>query len=357
MEKSPRIGLDVAPLGYPPSGVRAYVEALIAAFRFRDSGIELVPLARSSALIRGSNRLRRLNWESRGIGSAARAAQVDLLHMTRFAAPRGMDGPFVVTVHDLIPLQLPEYRSSLAARVQAEVATRAVISATRIIVPSRVVANDVTALLDIPPDRIDVIPMGVAIPGSSSIPAPFSGPYVLHTGGFDARKNLLALVRAFDRALPDMGPDWRLVLLGAPHTGNPVVYPPLRPEIERLGLTDRVVMTGRVGEAEKDALYRHASIVVAPSLNEGFGLPILEAMAHGRPVIASNRTSHPEVAGDAALLVEPTEDALAGALVRLAKDEMLRGDLSARGLGRAAQFPWSRTAERTIETYRKALGA
>jgi glycosyltransferase involved in cell wall biosynthesis len=183
----------------------------------------------------------------------------------------------------------------------------------------------------------------------------FSGPYVLHAGGFDVRKNLPALIRAFAQAAPAMGSDWRLVLLGAPHTSNPVVYPPLWPEIERLGIADRVVMTGRVSDVEKDTLFRHAAMSVAPSLNEGFGLPILESMAHGIPVIASNRTSHPEVAGDAALLVEPSEEELATAIARLATDCALRADLSQRGLRRAADFPWSRTAALTADTYRRAL--
>ncbi len=130
---------------------------------------------------------------------------------------------------------------------------------------------------------------------------------------------------------------------------------PIDPLIAELGLQNRIVRTGRIGEREKHALYRHASIAVNPSLNEGFGLPILEAMAHGVPVIASNRTSHPEVAGDAALLVEPTIDALADAILQLATDESLSADLSTKGRARAELFPWSRTAHATLETYRRAL--
>jgi glycosyltransferase involved in cell wall biosynthesis len=122
-----------------------------------------------------------------------------------------------------------------------------------------------------------------------------------------------------------------------------------------LKLRDRVVLTGRVSERDKHALYQHATMAANPSLSEGFGLPILEAMSHGVPVIASNRTSHPEVAGDAALLVEPTADALADAMVRLAGNDALRTVLSNKGRARAREFSWSRTAEATIETYRRAL--
>lgn len=342
-------------MSYPPSGVRAYVNALIDAFRSDDAGIELVPLAPLSGLTRNSSRLARLGWDLFGVADSARASRADLLHMTRFAAPRSVSRPLVVTVHDLIPLQLPEYRASLPSRVQSGAARRTVVRASRIIVPSRFVADEVTEMLGVESERIDVIPMGVSMPAKSDAPALFSGPYLLHAGGFDARKNLTTLIQAFAQALPSLGADWRLILLGAPHTANSVVYPPLQPEIERLGLQHRVIMTGRVSEAEKHALYHHAAIAVAPSLSEGFGLPILEAMADGVPVVASNRTSHPEVAGDAAILVEPTIDDLAGALVRLAGDSALRTDLRTRGLQHAAQFPWDRTARLTAETYRKAL--
>jgi glycosyltransferase involved in cell wall biosynthesis len=355
MEETVKIGLDVVPMSYPPSGVRAYVRALIEAFRSRDSGIDLVLLAPLSGLTRNTNRLSRLDWDVHGTADSAKAARVDLLHMTRFAAPRAYRGPFVVTVHDLIPLQLPEYRASLPSRIQTELARRMVCSADRIIVPSRYVADAASDLLGISPDRVDVIPMGVEQPPAESGAPPISGPYIVHAGGFDARKNLGALVRAFTMAAPALGADWRLVLLGAPHTGNQVVYPSLEPEIERSGLRDRVVLTGRVSESDKLAFYRHADIAVAPSLSEGFGLPILEAMAHGIPVIASNCTSHPEVAGDAALLVEPSDEAISAALVCLAGDSALRADLAKRGRARAAEFPWSRTAGLTIDTYRKAL--
>jgi hypothetical protein len=127
MEETVKIGLDVVPMSYPPSGVRAYVRALIDAFRSRDCGIDLVPLAPLSGLTRTTNRVSRLSWDVHGLGESARAAHVDLLHMTRFAAPRSSDCPFVVTVHDLIPLQLPEYRASLPSRIQSELARRAVL--------------------------------------------------------------------------------------------------------------------------------------------------------------------------------------------------------------------------------------
>jgi glycosyltransferase involved in cell wall biosynthesis len=350
-----KIGLDVAPMGYPPSGVRAYVEALIAAFRSGDFGLELVPIAPPNAESRDAARLSRLTWDLRGVSRSAKRAQVDLLHMTRFAAPAFVDRPLVVTVHDLIPLELPEYRASLPSRLQSELARRTVKRADRVIVPSVYVASRVEDLLGMSRDRIDVVPMGVNAPLLSDAPVPIPGPYVIHTGGFDARKNLPVLLNAFARVVEEMGPNWRLVLVGAPHTTNRAVYPPVQPVIEHLALGDKVILTGRVSEPERDELYRHAAIAVAPSLSEGFGLPILEAMVHGVPVIASNRTSHPEVAADAALLIEPTESDFIEALLALASDPGRRTELSTKGRLRAAQFPWSRTAALTAACYRRAL--
>lgn len=355
MGKPLKIGLDVVPLRYPYSGVRAYVEALIDAFRDRDAGIELIPLPSPASLTSALSRLARIRWDFTGVAGAAGNAGVDLLHMTRFAAPGNVDRPMVVTIHDLIPFQLPEYRASPAARFQSDLARTAIPRATRVIVPSEYVADVVTDILQIDHERIDVIPMGVGISIDRRGPSPFSGPYILHTGGFDVRKNVPALVRAFARVSRQLGPDWRLVLVGAPHSGNTLIYPPIDPLIAELGLQNRVVRTGQIGEREKQALYRHASMAVSPSLSEGFGLPILEAMAYGIPVIASNCTSHPEVAGDAAFLVEPTVDALAEAIQRLARDEPLRTELATKGRVRAGQFPWTRTARATRETYRRAL--
>lgn len=355
MQETVRIGLDAEALRYPPSGIRAYVEALIAEYRNGDHGIQPIPLVRASSKRRGIGRILRLAWDTEGVAHAARSVDASVLHVPRFAAPRWASAPVVVTVHDLIPLRHPAYRSSLPARVHAAAARRYIGQASRVIVPTEFVAADVVRLLDVDPVMIDVIPMGVGLPSDDPLPRLVDGPYVIHTGGFDVRKNLPVLIAAFARASAELGPSWRLVLAGAPHTHNPMVYPPLQPVIEAAGMERRVILTGWVSEQEKQALYRHASLAVAPSLDEGFGLPILEAMSHGVPVIASNRTSHPEVAGDAALLVEPTTDALADAILRVAGDGDLQQHLCDSGRARAKQFPWSRTAQETAAAYRRAL--
>jgi glycosyltransferase involved in cell wall biosynthesis len=172
--------------------------------------------------------------------------------------------------------------------------------------------------------------------------------------GFDRRKNVPMLVRAFARSLISLPDDVALVLAGAPHSDNPTVFPPIEPVIRELGVGDRMVLTGRVTDADRVLLYQGAEGYVTPSAYEGFGLTPLEAMACGVPVIAANRTSLPEVVGDAGLLVEPELEAVAEAIVRLVTDRALRADLSRRGLARAAAFIWERTADLTVAAYREA---
>lgn len=173
--------------------------------------------------------------------------------------------------------------------------------------------------------------------------------------GFDVRKNLPLLVRAFARALPDLPEGAVLVIPGQPHSDNPTLYPPLEPLIRALGLEQRVLLPGPVDEDEKVLWYQLATVYAYPSLYEGFGLSPLEAMACGTPVIAVRCTSLPEVVGDAGLLVEPDEHAFARALVRVLNDPVLQRTLRTRGLERAHTFTWRRTAERTLAAYREAI--
>jgi glycosyltransferase involved in cell wall biosynthesis len=154
---------------------------------------------------------------------------------------------------------------------------------------------------------------------------------------------------------PRLSEPAQLVIAGSAHSGNPAVFPPLEPEIHRLGLTDAVILPGRVSEEDKIALYQGADLYVTPSLYEGFGLTALEAMASGVPVIAANRTSLPEVVGEAGLLVEPEPDALVEAMTRVLTSPALADDLRQRGLMRSGQFSWRRTAELTLAAYHEAL--
>jgi alpha-1,3-rhamnosyl/mannosyltransferase len=235
----------------------------------------------------------------------------------------------------------------------------AVTRASHIITPSRSTRDDVLKLLPVDPERVSVVPEGVdpifAPRPANEVAARLAplglraGEYLLYVGTIEPRKNLLRLLQALDLAGATTGP---LVLAGGHGWNNAAI----RTAVERLARTGRVRSLGYVPDELRPVLLTGARAFVYPSLYEGFGLPPLEAMACGTPVLTSNVSSLPEVVGDAALFVNPDDvDALATGLARLWRDETLRADLRARGLAQARQFSWERTARATLDVYRAVL--
>lgn len=253
----------------------------------------------------------------------------------------------VATFHDLFVFtaeySTPEFRVRFQ-RLAREAAGRADL----VLCVSRFTAAQVEEILHVPAERIRVAPHGVHLPASGE-PAQRE-PLVLHVGAVQARKNLVRLVAAFERAAP---PPWRLVLAG----GNGYGAEQVHERIRRSPAAERIAATGWLPDEEIERLYRRASVFAFPSLDEGFGIPVLEAMAHGVPVLSSLRGALPEVCGEAALLVDPLrEDGIAQALESLIRDDALRQQLRDAGLRRAAQFPWQRTVDETWKAYAE-LGA
>lgn len=307
----------------------------------------------------------KLWWEQRGLPRAANEAGVDLIHTPYFSAPRFSRLPVVVTIHDVIPYVHPAYRSSAGMRLYMRVVSQAARSAAAVLTDSECSRRDIERYLGIDRARITVIPLAIDetyrpeqdpeadrdLRERLGLP----GPVIFNVGGLDVRKNVGALVEAFARALPDLDPDTRLVIAGSAHSGNQRLYPPLEPLIRDLGVTDRVVLTGRISEAEKLRLYNMAEVYVFTSLYEGFGLSPLEAMACGTPVICSNRSSLPEVVGEGGILIDPVPEKVAGAISRVMNDPYLRRRLSQQGLEQAGRFTWQRTAEMTRAVYQQVL--
>jgi glycosyltransferase involved in cell wall biosynthesis len=236
--------------------------------------------------------------------------------------------------------------------------------ANAIITVSEYSKADIVKRLGIPEERIHVI--GNAVDGSHK---PITdtrvidgvrerygiGPkYLLYFGGFDMRKNVERVIRAY-AALPEpTRREYQLVIAGRLHLLGHPLYPDPRPLVQKLGLDDYVVVTGQIREQDKPPLYSGATVYLFPSLYEGFGIEVLEAMACGTAVITSNTTSLPEVAGDAACLVDPYDvAAIRNAIDELLEDVEKRDDLRERALARAADFSWARVAEQTIEVYKK----
>lgn len=370
-----RVGLDGEFLRLPPSGIGLYVRNLIPALRTADPALELVTLLPSwdqRALNSGRSRrpwhdrrLQRMVWENVGTARAASHARIDLLHVPSFAAPLFARAPLVVTIHDVIPFVLPAYRASRAMRTHLALMQRTVRAAHAVIAPSQAAAADIATVLGIPRGRIHVTPEAAdrACRPAGDLSAVRARVarlgvrerYIFNIGGVDVRKNLPLLIAAFAQLRAVHSEPIQLVIAGAPHSDNPAVFPPLRPLIERLELTNDVLLTGRVSESDKLALYQGADLYVTPSYYEGFGLTALEAMACGVPTIAANRTSFPEVVGDGGLLVELDADAIAASMRLVLENEEVARDLRRRGLARAAEFSWDRTARQTIEVYRTVL--
>lgn len=250
----------------------------------------------------------------------------------------------VSTFHDLFVLtsdySTPDFKARFAAQ-----ARHAAERSDLIICVSQHTASMVAGLLNVEASRLRVVPHGVRF--SESATEARRENIVLHVGAIQKRKNLVRLVEAFETVCP---PDWKLVLAGSDGFGAGEV----RARIETSPARERIVLTGWVDDAAVLGWYRRASIFAFPSLDEGFGIPVLEAMAQGVPVIASNRSSLPEVCGGAALLVDALEtESIAAALKQLAGDSALRAQLAQLGSARARGFTWERAAALTWDVYRE----
>jgi glycosyltransferase involved in cell wall biosynthesis len=247
----------------------------------------------------------------------------------------------ITTFHDLFVLtgdySTAEFRTRFAAQ-----ARKAAERSDRIIAVSEFTAQQVEELLGVERSRISVVPHGV------DVTAAVSGPrdkMILFTGAIQKRKNIARLVRAFERAPKG----WTLVLAGAADGYGAAKE---LAAVEASARRQDIRVAGYVSRAELNALYARASIFAFPSLDEGFGMPILEAMANGVAVVTSNRSAMPEVAGDVALLVDPhDEESISEALVRLTSNDELREQLSAAGRSRAAEFTWDRAVRSTWSAY------
>ena len=300
-----------------------------------------------------------LGWTLVGLPRAARAARVDLIHAPAYTAPFWSHVPAVLTIHDVSYELHPEwypYRSDWMRRAFYRLSARA---AAHILTVSAFSASEIAVAYGIRPDRITVTPLGVddvfTAPGGdhAALPAGVRMPYVLHVGDLHARRNLPLLVDAVLEAGRRLGgsPALALVLVGVDRG----VRATLLARASEAGAGGVVVHLSKLNDTELRALFRGAAAFVYPSLYEGFGLPLLEAMASGTPVIGSTAASIPEVVGDAGLLVDPRDRAgWTDAIVRVVGDPAWSRRLRASGLQRVSQFTWARTAWLTLEVYRRA---
>jgi len=340
---------------------------LVPAMLELDEPIELIALGGlKEALPRGvawvaepSHPPTNVGWSVVGLPWAAARAGVDLIHAPAYTAPLTARVPTVLTIHDVSYERHPEWYPYRRDWLRRAFYRRSARTAAHVVTDSRFSADEITAAYGIPSDRITVAPLGVSHefgPTKSGtlheLPPGVPLPFLLHVGDLHERRNLAIVVRSLIQARqqePSLSP-LSLVLAGVDRGAAT--------ELRRLAaaasMPGLVVCLGAVREDCLIGLYREAAALVYPSRYEGFGLPVLEAMACGTPVIASRAASIPEVLGDAGILLDPDDaSGWTRAMMSVLSNGDLRVRLRAEGLGRATTFTWSRTARLTLDAYRR----
>lgn len=350
-------GMEVYARALVPRVATEWPEARFVAFAGRELAAEWRerpwhPAIRLVELpVTSTTRVRRTLAEQSMLAASLARHHVDLVHGLGSTAPLLAPARVVVTIHDLIYKRFPEAHAGMLSTGMALLVPLGARRARRIVTGSRATAADLQRFLGVPEAKIDVVPYG---PGADLAVAPTSeqelrlrlglgdGPLVLSPSARRPHKNLERLLDAMRSV------DATLVLPGYATAFDD--------ELRRRADGMRVAFCGWLSDADLEGLYGAATCLAFPSLAEGFGLPVLEAMRRGLPVACADATALPELAGDAALLFDPLDtEAIAGALRRLVADAGLRRDLAAAGRARAAGFSWDATAAGTVAAYRRAL--
>ena len=311
------------------------------------------------------NRSPHYSWQEQlSVPFAVLREKPDVFHAPHYVLPPLTPGRRVVTIHDCIHLMFPEYLPYRLATVYArKMMGSATRRADRILTVSESSKRDILRFFPIDPDRITVIYNAIDERFRTAPPEDamsrvreryqLEDPFVLYVGNVKPHKNVERLVDAFALVRQQRSDELKLLIIGDEISK----FQTLRRAVHRHQLHRHVRFLGFVGEDMLSVLYRLAGVFVFPSLYEGFGLPPLEAMACGAPVITSNVSSLPEVVGDAALLVDPhSAQDIADAIVRVLSDPSLAAQLRARGLARAAAFSWERSVEKTLQIYKDVAG-
>ena len=363
-----KIGIDARLNSYRVGGISTYTANLVAQLALKRPLHDIVifesrkrqqPLTRSFPSVPlwtpPHNRLERL-----ALSAELLPHQLDLLHSPDFIPPLRGARRHIITVHDLAFLHYPQYLTTASRRYYNEQLQAAVTQADHILAVSAATQSDLVTMLSVPEHKITVQPNGVSdlfqpldldadqAPPVANLPQR----YILHVGTWEPRKNIYGLLQAYKRLrqrLPDAPP---VLLVGKPGW----LFKQEREKIDALALAQHIIWREDITTEALPTVYNHAQVTVIPSFYEGFGLPALESMACGTPVIASNRSALPEVVGEAGLLVDPDDPAqIADALYTALTDSAWHDEHSAKSRKQAQQFTWERSATIALSLYQRLL--
>jgi glycosyltransferase involved in cell wall biosynthesis len=367
-----RIGIDARIAHYAQGGIRNYVLRLLERLPALDVGAAYYVLYSRKARrppVSGSANVTLVpcwtpshhRFERWALGIEIARLRLDLLHTVDFIPPAFGYRRSVITVHDLNFLYYPQFQTDESRRYYNGQIAWAVARADHILADSHATQSDLTELLGTPADKITVIHLAA---DAAFRPLPEAQTaqiiqrydlrpgYLLAVGTLEPRKNLPGLLQAYAKLRANGTTAAPLVLVG----GKGWLYDEVFERVEALGLSEHVRFLHGAPDEDLPALYNAAAVLTTPSFYEGFGLPALEAMACGAPVVVADRASLPEVVGDAGLLVDPEDvDDIARALGRALTNQTLRERMRARGLRQAGRFSWERTARETLSIYRQVL--
>ena len=311
----------------------------------------------------GAGNWGKLRFEQLLFPKTAKAIGADVAHVPYWGSALNPRLPTVVTVHDIIPRVLPEYHGSPAVRLYTGLVSAAAANADLILADSDASRNDILTHLHLPPEKVRTVYLAPApqyqpaetwdeidaVTEKYNLPEVFA----LYMGGFDVRKNLRALLHAWTFVATGLGEDVKLVLAGKLPPADTDFFPDPLKLARELGIEQYIVTPGWIDESDKPALYSAARLFVYPSRYEGFGLPVLEAMACGTPVVTTTAASLPELVGADAFQVDPDDTKhMAAPIISLTIQEDTHNEMANRAYRRAQEFSWQITARKTLQAYR-----
>lgn len=374
---APRVLVDATAVPADRGGVGRYVDGLLSALPAAGADLAIVcqrsdaerysRLAPTAHVTPGpsaiAHRPARLAWEQTSLPLVAQQLSVDVIHTPHYSVPLRPGRPVVVTIHDVSVFSAPELHSPVKAGFYRSAIKTAIHRATRVIVPSKATRDELILLLDADPSIIDVAYHGVDTeqfhPPTDDERRRVSDrlglhglPYVAFLGEIAPRKNVPGLVRGWAAAVQQLDQPPALVLAGSTGWDGEVDQ-----AVAEVPSHLRVVRPGYLRAADLPGYLGGALVVAYPSQAEGFGFPVLEAMACGAPVLTTRRLSLPEVGGDAVAYTEPDVASIATALRSVLADDEVRGALGRAGLARAQEFTWAASAEAHLTAYARAIAA